>query len=77
MYIFNQIENLIQSLKFFGKDYGQSISVYDLNGQLIAEGDIRNGMTEIPIPMSGLSEKVLIDIKYDEHRNYSFKYPIR
>lgn len=72
------VSNEGATLKFFGKDYGQSISVYDMNGKLVAEGDIRNGMTEIPIPIArGYLKEVLIVIKYDEHRNYNFKYPIR
>lgn len=72
------VSNEGTTLKFFGKDYGQSVSVYDLNGELVAKRGIRNGMTELPIPMArGYLKEVLIDIKYDEYRNYSFKYPIR
>lgn len=57
------VSNEGTTLKFFGKDYGQSVSVYDLNGELVAKRVIRNGMTELPIPMArGYLKEVLIDI---------------
>jgi len=69
------LNNVGTSLKIFGKNYGNSVSVSTSDDKIIAEKTITDGVTEISIPKG--VEYLNVDIKYDERKHFHFKYPVR
>lgn len=63
------------TLKIFGRDYGQSVTVSGPDGKVIGQKEIRNGVTELIIPL-GL-EYLDLDIKRNEYEHYLIKCPVR
>jgi hypothetical protein len=69
------LNNVGTTLKIFGKNYGNSVSVSTSDGIIASEKTITEGVTEISIPKG--VQYLNVDIKYDEHKHYHFKYPVR
>ncbi len=63
------------TLKIFGRDFGQSVTVSTPDGKVVGQKDIRNGVTEIIIPQ-GL-EYLDLDIKRNDYEHYLIKCPVR
>lgn len=63
------------SLKIFGKGYGEDITVSTPDNKFISKTDVKDGVTEIPIP-KGL-EYIGLDIKRPDDIHYIFNYPVR
>ena len=63
------------TLKIFGRDFGHSVTVSTPDGKVVGQKDIRNGVTEIIIPL-GL-DYLDLDIKRNDYEHYLIKCPVR